>query len=249
MSFDGQRIVIIGASAGIGEAAAKAFAARGAAVTITGRSKERLDQAAQRIGHPVLAAELDATSRGALDAFFATTGTIDHLVLSASPGAVGAGPIASLDEAALRQAFDGKFFAHVQAPVDFADLRMDNHYTGSQAYYRSKFALATFTFDLAEELADSGITVNCLHPASLMNTHMVRESMIPPMSSVASGLTAVMNLATGPVGGTLTGHYFDGRVEARAHEAAYDAAIRSRLRTVTAELLAPFLTSSGQATR
>ncbi len=136
-----------------------------------------------------------------------------------------------------------------QAPVDFADLRMDNHYTGSQAYYRSKFALAAFTFDLAEELADSGITVNCLHPASLMNTHMVRESMIPPMSTVASGVTAVMNLATGPAGGTITGRYFDGRIEATAHEGTYDPAIRSRLRTVTAELLAPFLTSSDQATR
>jgi NAD(P)-dependent dehydrogenase (short-subunit alcohol dehydrogenase family) len=135
-----------------------------------------------------------------------------------------------------------------QAPVDFADLRMDNHYTGAQAYYRSKFALAAFTFDLAEELADSAITVNCLHPASLMNTHMVRESMIPPMSSVASGVAAVMNLATGPAGGNLTGRYFDGRSEARAHEATYDPAIRSRLRTATAELLAPFLTSSDQAT-
>ena len=135
-----------------------------------------------------------------------------------------------------------------QAPVDFDDLRMDNHYSGAQAYYRSKFALTAFTFDLAEELADSGITVNCLHPASLMNTHMVRESMIPPMSSVASGVTAVMNLATGPVGGTLTGRYFDGRIEARANEATYDPAIRSRLRTVTSELLAPFLTSGDQAT-
>jgi NAD(P)-dependent dehydrogenase (short-subunit alcohol dehydrogenase family) len=130
-----------------------------------------------------------------------------------------------------------------QAPVDFADLRMDSHYTGAQAYYRSKFALAAFTFDLAEELADSGITVNCLHPASLMNTHMVRESMIPPMSSVASGVTAVMNLSTGQVGGAVTGRYFDGRVEARAHEATYDPGVRSRLRTVTAGLLAPFLTS------
>jgi NAD(P)-dependent dehydrogenase (short-subunit alcohol dehydrogenase family) len=136
-----------------------------------------------------------------------------------------------------------------QAPVDVADLRMDNHYTGAQAYYRSKFALAAFTFDLAEELAGSGITVNCLHPASLMNTHMVRESMIPPMSTVASGVTAVMNLATGPAGGSLTGRYFDGRTEARAHQATYDPAIRSRLGTVTAGLLAPFLTSSGQATR
>jgi NAD(P)-dependent dehydrogenase (short-subunit alcohol dehydrogenase family) len=97
--------------------------------------------------------------------------------------------------------------------------------------------------------AGSGITVNCLHPASLMNTHMVRESMIPPMSTVASGAAAVMNLATGPVGGTLTGRYFDGRTEARAHQAIYNPAIRSRLRTVTAELLAPFLTSSDQATR
>src|ERR1700683_1669471 len=102
MSFDGQRVVIIGASAGSGEATARVFAARDAAVTITGRSKERLDEAARRIGYPVDVAEFDATDRGALDAFFAAAGTVDHLVLAASPGAVGAGPLAALDEAALR---------------------------------------------------------------------------------------------------------------------------------------------------
>ena len=104
MSFDGQRVVIIGASAGIGEATAKAFAALGADVVITGRSKERLDAAAQRIGAPVRTAEADATDRAALDAFFSATGGVDHLVLTASPGAVGAGPVAALDEAALREA-------------------------------------------------------------------------------------------------------------------------------------------------
>jgi NADP-dependent 3-hydroxy acid dehydrogenase YdfG len=103
MPFDGQRVVIIGASAGIGEAAARAFAAKGADVVITGRSKERLDQAAARIGHRVQVAELDATDRGALDAFFASGPAIDHLVLAASPGTVGAGPVAALDESALRQ--------------------------------------------------------------------------------------------------------------------------------------------------
>lgn len=127
-----------------------------------------------------------------------------------------------------------------QAPVDFADLRMDTGYTGTQAYYRSKFALAAFTFDLAEELQGSGITVNCLHPASLMNTHMVRESMIPPMSTVSAGVKAVLNLATGH-DGTATGRYFDGATQASAHEGTYDPATRSRLRTVTAELLAPYL--------
>lgn len=69
------------------------------------------------------------------------------------------------------------------------------------------------------------------------------------MSTVASGLTAVMNLATGPVGDTVTGRYFDGSAEARAHQGTYDPRIRSQLHTVTAELLAPFLTSSDQATR
>jgi NAD(P)-dependent dehydrogenase (short-subunit alcohol dehydrogenase family) len=128
-----------------------------------------------------------------------------------------------------------------QAPPDFGDLRMDSHYTGAQAYYRSKFALAAFTFDLARELAGSGITVNCLHPASLMNTHMVRESLIPPLSTVASGVGAVMNLAAGPDGGRVTGHYFDGRNEARAHQGTYDPAMRSQLRAVTGQLLAPFL--------
>jgi NAD(P)-dependent dehydrogenase (short-subunit alcohol dehydrogenase family) len=175
MSFDGQRAVIIGASAGIGEAAAEAFAARGAAVTITGRSKERLDQAAQRIGHPVLAAELDATSRGALDAFFATAGTIDHLVLSASPGAVGVGPIATLDEAALRQAFDGKFFAHVKAiQAALPQLRRDGSVTmvtaataraafaGTAGIAAANGALETLVAPLAVELAP--LRVNAVSP-------------------------------------------------------------------------------------
>jgi NAD(P)-dependent dehydrogenase (short-subunit alcohol dehydrogenase family) len=181
MSFDGQRVVIIGASAGIGEAAARAFAARGAAVTITGRSKERLDQAAQRIGHPVLAAELDATSRGALDAFFTTTGKIDHLVLSASPGAMGVGRIAALDEALLRQAFDGKFFAHVKAiQAALPQLRPDGSVTmvtaasaraafpGTAGIAAANGALETMVAPLAVELAP--LRVNAVSPG-VIDTH------------------------------------------------------------------------------
>jgi NAD(P)-dependent dehydrogenase (short-subunit alcohol dehydrogenase family) len=113
MSFAGQQVVVIGASTGIGEATARAFAVDGARVTITGRSKERLDAAVGRIGFDVEARELDATDGAAVAAFFGGSGTVDHLVLAASPGAVGAGPLASLEPGALRQAFDGKFFAHV----------------------------------------------------------------------------------------------------------------------------------------
>jgi len=181
MSFDGQRIVVIGGSAGIGEATARDFAAQGAAVVITGRSKDRLDQAARRIGHPVEVAELDATDRGALDAFFATTGTIDHLILTASPGAAGAGPFASLDEAALRQAFDGKFFAQVKAiQAALPRLRADGSVTiVSAASARAAFpgtaglaavngALETMVAPLAVELAP--LRVNAVSPG-FIDTH------------------------------------------------------------------------------
>ncbi len=181
MSFDGQRVVIIGASAGIGEAAARAFAARGAAVLITGRSKQRLDQAAERIGYPVEAAEVDATSRAALDAFFAAAGTIDHLVLAASPGAIGAGPIAALDEAALRQAFEGKVFAHIKAiQAALPRLRPDGSVTvitaasaraafaGTAGLAAANGALETMIAPLAVELAP--LRVNAVSPG-VIDTH------------------------------------------------------------------------------
>jgi NAD(P)-dependent dehydrogenase (short-subunit alcohol dehydrogenase family) len=181
MSFDGQRVVIIGASAGIGEATARAFAARGAAVLITGRSKQRLDQAAERIGYPVEATEVDATDRAALDALFATTGTTDHLVLAASPGAVGAGPIATLDEAALRQAFDGKVFAHIKAiQAALPHLRPDGSVTiitaasaraafaGTAGLAAANGALETMIGPLAVELAP--LRVNAVSPG-VIDTH------------------------------------------------------------------------------
>ncbi|KUL32998.1 hypothetical protein [Actinoplanes awajinensis] len=54
-----------------------------------------------------------------------------------------------------------------------------------EAYRRSKLALIAHTFDLADELADSGVTANCLHPASLMPTAMVRESRYGTIDSEA----------------------------------------------------------------
>lgn len=128
-----------------------------------------------------------------------------------------------------------------QAPIDFADLRMDQRYTGVRAYSRSKFALVAFTFDFAAELANTGITVNCLHPATLMNTQLVRQAWIPPMSSLSTGMRAVMNLAADPTGAAMTGRYFDRSREAEAHRAAYDPAIQSKLRDVTSQILDPFL--------
>src|ERR1700761_1531792 len=114
MPVEGQRVYVMGGSYGVGEATARAFAAAGAEVVITSRSKERLEAAAARIGHPVQTRVLDATDPEAVAAFCTAGETIDHLVLALSPGAIAVGPLATVTEQDLRTAFDGKFFAHVR---------------------------------------------------------------------------------------------------------------------------------------
>jgi NAD(P)-dependent dehydrogenase (short-subunit alcohol dehydrogenase family) len=122
-----------------------------------------------------------------------------------------------------------------QEPLDFDDPELTRGYSGMSAYCRSKFALAAHTFALAEELGDSGVSVNVLHPATYMDTAMVREGGIAPWNTVADGAPGVLALATRDLG---TGGYFDGTRPARAHEQAYDREVQRRLAAVTGQLVA-----------
>jgi NAD(P)-dependent dehydrogenase (short-subunit alcohol dehydrogenase family) len=123
-----------------------------------------------------------------------------------------------------------------QDTIDFSDLRMDGRYSGSLAYFRSKLALAAWSFDLAEELREDRIAVNCIHPATYMDTDMVRAAGVKPWSTVAEGGDAVLRLVDEPI--AVTGRFFDGTAESQAHPDAYDPNMRRRLHEATAPLLA-----------
>jgi NAD(P)-dependent dehydrogenase (short-subunit alcohol dehydrogenase family) len=123
-----------------------------------------------------------------------------------------------------------------QQALDFGDLMLTRGYSGVRAYCRSKLAQILFTIDLAEELRGTGVTVNALHPATYMDTTMVRESGVAPASTVEEGAEAILRLATSPALEGKTGLYFDGTREARADAQAYDARARRRLREVSLEL-------------
>jgi NAD(P)-dependent dehydrogenase (short-subunit alcohol dehydrogenase family) len=86
-----------------------------------------------------------------------------------------------------------------------------------------------FTFDLAEKLASTGITATCLHPATYMDTTMVRRAGVTPFSTVEQGAEAILNLAVSPALEGRNGLYFNGLREARAHAQAYDAEARHLL--------------------
>lgn len=123
-----------------------------------------------------------------------------------------------------------------QHPLDFEDVMLTKDYTGGRAYAQSKLAQIMFTIDLARELKGSGVTVNALHPATYMNTTMVREGGITPISTVEQGGEAILHLAIGGDVAGKTGLFFNGMQEARANPQAYDEAARKRLRTLSLEL-------------
>ncbi|MEV1242500.1 SDR family NAD(P)-dependent oxidoreductase [Nonomuraea sp. NPDC049750] len=122
-----------------------------------------------------------------------------------------------------------------QQAIDFADPMLTHGYGRQRAYSQSKLAQIMFTFDLAEELAGQGVTVNALHPATYMDTTMVREAGAPVMSTVDEGVAATRQLIDGLDG--VSGRYFNGLRESRADAQAYDLAARKRLRELSDDLV------------
>lgn len=120
-----------------------------------------------------------------------------------------------------------------QQALDFADIHLISGYSGTRAYRQSKLAQILFTIDLAEDLRGSGVTVNALHPATFMDTTMVRQSGGTPRSTVEEGAEAILNLAVSPGLEARSGRYFNGLTEAQADAQAYDANARQRLRAMS----------------
>lgn len=123
-----------------------------------------------------------------------------------------------------------------QQPIDFADVMLMRGFSGRRAYCQSKLAQILFTIDLAGELEGAGVTVNALHPASYMDTTMVRQAGVSPWSRVEEGAEAILHLAASPELDGRSGLYFDGLGEARANGQAYDADARRRLGALSLEL-------------
>ena len=121
-----------------------------------------------------------------------------------------------------------------QIPIDFDDVMLEREFDGGRAYSQSKLAQIMFTFDLAEELAGTGVLVNALHPATFMDTAMVQRAGIEPQSTVAEGAEPVMNLITSPDVGT--GGYYNQMTPARANAQAYDPEARRKLWELSEEL-------------
>ncbi len=128
-----------------------------------------------------------------------------------------------------------------QSPVNFDDVMLERGYDMSLAYSQSKLALIAFTFELAERLRverEMGVTVNALHPATLMPTKLVLETVGRTIDSLEQGVAATLRLVIDERLDGVSGVYFDGLKEAPADPQAYDADARGRLWELSERLCA-----------
>ncbi len=123
-----------------------------------------------------------------------------------------------------------------QHPIDFDDPMIERDYSGSRAYGLSKLAQITSGFTLAERLPADQITVNSVHPSSLMPTKMVIAEYGRSVDTLEAGEAATRRLITAPDLAAVTGRFFDRLQDARAHASAYDPQVRRRLWQLSLDL-------------
>jgi NAD(P)-dependent dehydrogenase (short-subunit alcohol dehydrogenase family) len=113
MSLKDQTVVILGGSSGIGLATARAALAEGARVIITGRSRDRLEQARTVLETDVRTVALDVTDEAGTRTLFAGFDHVDHVFITA--GTVAFDPKLAPDSASMRTAIDMRFLGALYA--------------------------------------------------------------------------------------------------------------------------------------
>jgi len=183
-----QKAIIVGGSTGIGLDVAKRLAARGVAVTIIGRSQDKLDAASSEIkaaGAPeVHTRSLDLYNRSQVDEFITRLESCsecgpDYLVNAAGYFSPAAFLEHTRENYAQYHDINESFFFITQAVAKKMAARKAGSIvnigsmwakqavkaTPSSAYSMAKAGLHAMTQHLAMELADSGVRVNAVSPA------------------------------------------------------------------------------------
>jgi short-subunit dehydrogenase len=194
MELTGATALLTGATGGLGRAIAKALADRGAALVLSARSAEALEQLAGELpgeGHITIPADL--AQAGAASKLAADAGEVDVLVANA--GLPGSGLLTDFSEQEVERALR----VNLESPIVMARALMGpmsergrGHMvfiaslSGKAAsprgslYNATKFGLRGFAFGLRTDLASKGVGVSVVAPGFVRDAGMFADSGAKP---------------------------------------------------------------------
>ena len=191
MELAGKTVLLTGATGGIGNALAEAFAQHGAKLVLSGRRAAELEQLAERVAGRVVVADL--SKREDVSRLLAEAGQVDVLVANAALPASGA--LDEYDADQLDRALEVNFrapiaMAHELAPqmvarasgalVFISSLSGLAATARSSLYNATKFGLRGFALALHEELIDTGVGVSVVLPGFISDAGMFADTGLKP---------------------------------------------------------------------
>jgi short-subunit dehydrogenase len=258
--FIDKRVIVTGASSGIGAAAARLFAREGARIVLVARRQEALEDVARQIGADrALVIVADVTDADAMQAMLERTqahfGGLDILVNNAGYHARGQFEQCSADQLIrmidvnlkapvtlcravvpyLRQAGGG-------AIVNVGSLAGRVPSPGATAYCATKFGLRAFSLSLAEELEGTGITVSVVSPG-LVDTEFF-AGQVENVTALAFSQPMIM---AEQVAEQILACAFDGRRERAVPQLAGRMCTAGYVLPHIRRLLRPWLEKRGEA--
>lgn len=179
-SLEGKRILVTGASSGIGKSVALNTALQGAHLTILARNKKRLEATLAELPESLVqhsAICCDLSSKEDLDSLVSTIEPLDGVVLNA--GAVKLAPIAFIKDDNVDELFEINIQSSIRlvqrlirkkklkegaSLVFISSIATQKATIGNSVYNATKGAVNAFVKSLALELANKQIRANAILP-------------------------------------------------------------------------------------
>ncbi|MFQ5819907.1 MAG: SDR family NAD(P)-dependent oxidoreductase, partial [Candidatus Heimdallarchaeota archaeon] len=135
---------------------------------------------------------------------------------------------------------------HKRVKPNLDDLQGKQKYNSHHAYKQSKFTNVLFTYELARQLAGTGVTVNTMSPGITKTKLGLEDGGFPALmkrllnflagKSPEEGAQTIIYLATSPDVEGVTGKYFEKQEAVPSSDDSYDKDAAHRLWQVSAEL-------------
>lgn len=196
MEIRGARVLVTGASGGLGEAIARDLAGRGAALVLTARRTARIEALAEELGAEAVTADL--TDRADVERLGELAAEVDVLVANAGIG--GDKPVAETEPADVDVAID----VNLRAPILLTNAFVQGHQRsgaaghivligslsglapspGTNLYNATKFGLRGFALSMRQDLHDTAVGLSIVEPGFIRDAGMFHEGGIDLPSGV-----------------------------------------------------------------